>query len=107
MSARQRRLPEALKILGFEDSAAPCHATYHYAFRSLDAEALSRVLGAFALGGHKPDHIAIDGKTLKGSRRHDAAVVTANPSASSVENCWSVSLSSERRVWVGSRRSSS
>jgi hypothetical protein len=68
-----RRLrPEALRLLGFADGAAPCHATYHYVFQSLDGEALSRILGAFALGDTKGGHIAIDGKTLKGSRRHDA-----------------------------------
>ena len=68
-----RRLrPEALHLLGFDEGTAPCHATYHYVFRSLDADALSRVLGAFALGDAGGGHIAIDGKTLKGSRRHDA-----------------------------------
>jgi hypothetical protein len=68
-----RRLrPEALKLLGFDDSASPCHATYHYVFLSLDTDALARVLGKFALGDTAPGHIAIDGKTLKGSRRHDA-----------------------------------
>lgn len=68
-----RRLrPEALQLLGCEDGTAPCHATYHYVFQSLDADALSRVLGAFAFGDAKGGHIAIDGKTLKGSRRHDA-----------------------------------
>ena len=68
-----RRLkPEALRMLGFPDGVAPCHATYHYVFLSLDGEALGRVLGKFALGNAPPGHIAIDGKTLKGSRRHDA-----------------------------------
>jgi hypothetical protein len=68
-----RRLrPEALRLLGFDDGTAPCHATYHYVFLSLDADALARVLGRFALGDAAPGHIAIDGKTLKGSRRHDA-----------------------------------
>jgi len=71
-----RRLrPEALHLLGFDAGTAPCHATYHYVFRSLDADALSRVLGAFALGGAEGGHIAIDGKTLKGSRRHDAGAL--------------------------------
>lgn len=46
--------------------------TYHYVFQSLDADALSRVLGTFARGEANGGHIAIDGKTLKGSRRHDA-----------------------------------
>ena len=46
-----RRLrPEALHLLGFEDGNAPCHATYHYVFLSLDGDALARVLGRFALG---------------------------------------------------------
>lgn len=68
-----RRLrPEALALLGFDDGTAPCHATYHYVFLSLDADALARVLGRFALGDAAPGHIAIDGKTLKGSRRHDS-----------------------------------
>jgi DDE_Tnp_1-associated/Transposase DDE domain len=68
-----RRLkPEALRLLGIEDGKAPCHATYHYVFKSLDADALANVLGNFALGGDRARHIAIDGKTLKGSRRLDA-----------------------------------
>ena len=68
-----RRLkPEALRMLGFPDGLAPCHATYHYVFLSIDGDALARVLGKFALGDAAPGHIAIDGKTLKGSRRHDA-----------------------------------
>jgi hypothetical protein len=33
---------------------------------------LSRVLGTFVLADAKGGHIAIDGKTLRGSRRHDA-----------------------------------
>jgi len=68
-----RRLkPEALHLLGIEDGKAPCHATYHYVFKSLDAGALAATLGKFALGDDRVRHIAIDGKTLKGSRRQDA-----------------------------------
>lgn len=71
-----RRLPPgALRLLGFPDGIAPCHATYHYVFQSLDGEALSRCLGNFALGGDTARHIAIDGKTLRGSRRHDATAL--------------------------------
>ncbi len=45
-----RRLkPEALRLFGIETGKAPCHATYHYFFQALDADALSRTLGAFAL----------------------------------------------------------
>src|SRR3974377_1831668 len=63
-----RRLkPEALTLFGIE--RAPCHATYHYVFQSLDGDALAKALGGFARGGAVAGHIAIDGKTLKGSRR--------------------------------------
>lgn len=65
-----RRLkPEALALFGIE--RAPCHATYHYVFQSLDGDALAKAFGNFACGGGAPGHIAIDGKTLRGSRRLD------------------------------------
>jgi hypothetical protein len=65
-----RRLKrEALDVFGIADGKAPCHSTYYYVFRSLDAEALAKTLGALALGNREPGHIAIDGKTLKGSVR--------------------------------------
>lgn len=68
-----RRLkPEALALFGIDDGVAPCHATFHYFFKSLDADALAAGLGKFALGDDRARHIAIDGKTLKGSRRLDA-----------------------------------
>jgi hypothetical protein len=68
-----RRLkPEALRLFGIDDGVAPCHATFHYFFKSLDADALAAALGKFALGDDRARHIAIDGKTLKGSRRLDA-----------------------------------
>ena len=71
-----RRLkPEALGLFGIESGRAPCHATYHYFFRALDADALARTLGRFACGDGKGGHIAMDGKTLKGSRRLDAKAV--------------------------------
>jgi DDE_Tnp_1-associated/Transposase DDE domain len=62
-----RRLPaEALYLLGIE--RAPCHATYHYFFKALDAAAAERALGAWAGGGGAPPgHVAIDGKRLRGS----------------------------------------
>jgi hypothetical protein len=68
-----RRLKsEALALFGIDDGVAPCHATFHYFFKSLDADALASALGKFALGDDRARHIAIDGKTLKGSRRLDA-----------------------------------
>jgi DDE_Tnp_1-associated/Transposase DDE domain len=78
-----RRLKsEALRLFGIESDRAPCHATYHYFFQALDADALARTLGRYALGEAEPGcgrpppspgHIAVDGKTLRGSRRLDAA----------------------------------
>ena len=65
----RRLTPEALALFGLEK--APCHSQWFYLFRSLDADALAATLGAFALGGAEPGHLAIDGKTLKGSRRRD------------------------------------
>jgi hypothetical protein len=62
--------PEALALFGLKK--APCHSQWFYFFRSLDADALSCTLGAFALAGAEPGHLAIDGKTLKGSRRRDS-----------------------------------
>lgn len=65
-----RRLkPEALALFGLKK--APCHSQWFYLFRSLDADTLSSTLGTFALRGAEPGHLAIDGKTLKGSRRRD------------------------------------
>jgi hypothetical protein len=66
----RRLTPEALALFGIE--RAPCHATYHYVFKSLDGDVLAKSLGEFARGNGEPCHIAIDGKTLKGSRRLDA-----------------------------------
>ena len=68
----RRLTPEALALFGL--GRAPCHATYFYVFKSLNGggDALAKTLGAFALGNNEPGHIAIDGKTLKGSRRLDA-----------------------------------
>jgi hypothetical protein len=69
-----RRLrPEALRLFGIESGRSPCHATYHYFFQGLDAEALVATLGRYARGETRGGHIALDGKTLKGSRRLDAA----------------------------------
>src|SRR3954449_3495610 len=69
-----RRLrPEALRLFGIESGRSPCHATYHYFFQGLDADALVATLGRYARGETRGGHIALDGKTLKGSRRLDAA----------------------------------
>ena len=48
----RRLTPEALALFGIE--RAPCHATYHYVFQSLDGDALARALGEFARGSGEP-----------------------------------------------------
>ena len=61
-----RRLPEdALSALGMKQ--APCHAMYHYFFKGLDVDAAERVLGSWACGCDAPEHVALDGKRLRGS----------------------------------------
>jgi len=69
----RRLTPEALALFGLD--RAPCHATYHYVFRSLDGDALAKAFGSFLGGTEAADHIAIDGKTLRGSRRLDAKAI--------------------------------
>ena len=67
-----RRLPpEALLQFGL--GQAPCHATHHYFFKALDIAATEQVLGVWARGDTPIEHIAIDGKRLRGSARggHD------------------------------------
>jgi hypothetical protein len=61
-----RRLPpEALRLFGL--TRAPCHATYHYFFKAFDVDAAERVLGRWALADGALDHVAVDGKRLRGS----------------------------------------
>jgi hypothetical protein len=70
-----RRLDrEALRALGIARPRAPCHSTYHYVFRDLDANALEAGLAAWVRGAGaaaelgEPGHVALDGKRLRGSR---------------------------------------
>ena len=56
-----------------ESGRSPCHASYHYFFQALDADALAATLGRYARGEATGGHIALDGETLRGSRRLDAA----------------------------------
>ncbi len=71
-----RRLsPQALQALGVDKKRkkAPCHATYHYVFKELSLGNLTRALGCMVQMEDAPDdrfnHIAIDGKCLRGSRQ--------------------------------------
>ena len=69
-----RRLDrEALRALGITRPRAPCHSTYHYVFRDLDVDALEAGLAAWVRGAAagataELNHVALDGKRLRGSR---------------------------------------
>jgi hypothetical protein len=64
----QRLPPKGLQMLGIERGRAPCHATYHYVFRSISASDLERALGSLVACEGPVGHVAIDGKRLRGSR---------------------------------------
>lgn len=62
---------EELLQFGVERRKTPCHATFHYVFKGLNAKALERALSAWvrALGDEGPaGHTALDGKVLRGSK---------------------------------------
>ena len=61
----RRLTPEGLLAFGIGGRQAPCH----YFFAALDGEALSRTLGRYALGEVTAEHVALDGKSLRGSAR--------------------------------------
>jgi hypothetical protein len=68
-----RRLDrEALRALGITRPRAPCHSTYHYVFCDLDVDALEAGLAAWVRGAGAAaaelNHVALDGKRLRGSR---------------------------------------
>ncbi len=68
---RRHRLGHAL---GFKSGKMPAADTLALVFRDLDAEHLDRLIGTWLAGRHAAgwDHIALDGKTLRGPR--DGAV---------------------------------
>ncbi len=66
-----RRLsPKALAALGVDKKRkkAPCHATYHYVFKSLPAAELVKAQGCLVQSENGLGHVAIDGKRLRGSQ---------------------------------------
>jgi DDE_Tnp_1-associated/Transposase DDE domain len=71
---RGKRLGHAL---GFRRGQMPCANTLTNLLAALDADALDRVLGAWLEDRHAAgwDHVALDGKTLRGSRDGPAAAV--------------------------------
>ena len=63
----RRLTPKGLAAFGIGHGRAPCHATYHYVFRSIAAADLERVLRGSVPSG-SAGHVAIDGKRLRGSQ---------------------------------------
>ena len=71
---------ELLRALGFTHDTAPCAATLNTVLRGLDTEAVERVLASWAervlataeMPPNTLEAVAIDGKTLRGSRRQRA-----------------------------------
>lgn len=63
----RRLTPKGLAAFGIGHGRAPCHATYHYVFRSIAAADLERVLRG-SVPSCSAGHVAIDGKRLRGSQ---------------------------------------
>ena len=67
---------QQLAQLGIDRPKSPCHATYHNVFKMLDTTAVERVLAEWAKEALPPEAaIAIDGKTLRGSRQAEYPAV--------------------------------
>ena len=67
----RRLTPKGLAAFGIGHGRAPCHATYHYVFRSIAVADLERALrGPVPSGG--AGHVAIDGKRLRGSQSENS-----------------------------------
>lgn len=73
---------EVLRALGFTRATAPCAATLHRVLRHLDRQEVEAVLGAWAEdvlaatprpSAAEGEAVALDGKTLRGSRKQGAA----------------------------------
>jgi hypothetical protein len=67
----RRLTPKGLAAFGIGRGRAPCHATYHYVFRSIAAADLERALRGSVLSG-SVGHVAIDGKRLRGSQSENS-----------------------------------
>ena len=69
---------EFLQLLGFTRRRGLCKATYSRIFRRIDAAAFEAAVSRWICGRLKPGdtpHLAIDGKTLRGSRDGETPVV--------------------------------
>jgi hypothetical protein len=93
-----REQREALGLLWFK---VPCHATLCICFHGMDVEALESLLCCVIMGQRKdnePLHLAVDGKTLKGSSTKDM------PKGAHLLACFSEQLKGvvkQRRTKVG------
>jgi hypothetical protein len=68
-----RRLPpKALNALGITRGRGPAHATLHYVFRGLAVVDLERALCGLVRAPNGLGPVAIDGKTLRGSRQGES-----------------------------------
>jgi hypothetical protein len=80
---RERREddPALLAALGFPPGRATCVATLHRVYKALDVAAFERAVGGWlrATGVAPDDPIALDGKTLRGSRGPAGAAGEAVP----------------------------
>ena len=68
----RRLTPKGLGAFGIGHGRAPCHATYHYVFRSIAAADLERALGALVAEAEPLGHVALDGKRLRGSQSENS-----------------------------------
>lgn len=71
----KRLSPKALEALGITRRRAPAHATLHYVFRGLAAADLEAALRGLVRAPGGLGQVAIDGKTLRGSRQVDSPAV--------------------------------
>src|SRR3954447_12680790 len=67
----RRLTPKGLAAFGIGHGRAPCHATYHYVYRSIAAADLERALRGSVPSG-SAGHVAIDGKRRRGSQSENS-----------------------------------
>jgi hypothetical protein len=67
---------QQLQRLGIPRDKAPCHATWHNVFKAVDCEAMEKALAEWTRAALPPGSaVAMDGKTLRGSRRAEYPAV--------------------------------
>ena len=80
-------------MLGFTHAKTPCKATYYNVLKEIDKDLFEEKVGKWAgqhLGGGEEDAgIAVDGKTLRGSKKQGAS---ASHLLSAVGHQWGVTL---------------